>query len=91
MFLAVEQLREDSIRFDEVFAPGHIDYEIEDLSQAAGLRVRPSQPSPIEEPSPTPFEFRPQPDSKTVHRNQKSQQDQNGCGRLRLETSLGKI
>ena len=40
MFLAVEQLQEESIRFDEVFAPGHIDYEIEDLSQADGLRVQ---------------------------------------------------
>ncbi len=40
MFLAVEQLQEEAIRFDEVFVPGHIDYEIEGLSQAAGLHVK---------------------------------------------------
>lgn len=40
MFIAIEQLEERPVRFHEVFAPGRIDYAMEGLSQAVGLRVR---------------------------------------------------
>ena len=40
MFIAVKELLEHVVRFDEVFAPGHINYATEGLSQVEALKVR---------------------------------------------------
>ncbi len=40
MLIALEELAEHAVRFDEVFAPGHIDYATEGLRQAGSLKVR---------------------------------------------------
>lgn len=40
MIIAVEELLEHPVRFNEVFEPGHIDYATGDLTQVAGLNVR---------------------------------------------------
>lgn len=39
MLISVEELREHPVRFDEQFAPGHIDYLTEGLQQVAPLRI----------------------------------------------------
>ncbi len=39
MFIALEELRERVVRFDEVFVPGHFDYAMEGLSQVRALKV----------------------------------------------------
>ncbi len=39
MFIAVEQLQEEPVRFEESFAPGQIEYATEGLRQVAALRV----------------------------------------------------
>ena len=39
MFIALEQLEEHPVHFDEVFAPGRIEY-VEEISQVAPLKVR---------------------------------------------------
>lgn len=40
MLITVEELLEHPVNFDEVFAPGHIDYLTEGLQQVASLRTR---------------------------------------------------
>jgi uncharacterized protein len=40
VFITVEQLQEHPVRFDETFAPGQIDYAIEDLLPVAALKVQ---------------------------------------------------
>ncbi len=40
MFIAVEELQEHRVKFDESFPPGHIDYLTEGLQQVTALEVR---------------------------------------------------
>ncbi len=40
MLIAVKELLKHPVRFEEVFAPGHIDYVTEGLSQVTALKVR---------------------------------------------------
>lgn len=40
MFIAVEELQEHRVKFDEAFPPGHIDYLTEGLQQVAPLLVQ---------------------------------------------------
>ncbi len=40
MFIAVEQLQEQRVSFDESFPPGHIEYSMEGLQQVEPLTVR---------------------------------------------------
>lgn len=39
MFIALEELREHPVRFNEVFAPGLIDYGLEEMRQVGALKV----------------------------------------------------
>ena len=40
MFITVEELQEHPVRFNETFAPGQLDYAIEDLQPVAPLKVQ---------------------------------------------------
>ncbi len=39
MFISIEELQEHPVRFDERFAPGHIDYLTEDVKQVTDLKI----------------------------------------------------
>ncbi len=39
MFIALEQLQDEPVRFDETFAPGEIEYSTDGLRQISALRV----------------------------------------------------